>query len=115
MGSGCVRSVNCWLGPGHTRACRNREGELIPKGTRYWTPQAVAFRASPGAEIRGSIETEFEIEDRDALLELVNEAERLEPYLTYYLWNEKAHDLRRSPNPAVFFRACLANHGLEVS
>ena len=104
--------VDCVLDAGHSTVCRFGDGSPIPQGARYHTPQAQTFRSSPGREIRGSIATEFE--HGDELLRIVEQAEILEPYLTYYLWNEKLHELRRSPNPAHFFTVCLANHGLEV-
>lgn len=111
--AGCIFHDDCILDAGHERACRDGNGDLIPMGTRYDTDQARSFRSSPGREIRGSIATEFE-DDGGKLLAVIEAAEALEPYLTYYLWNEKRHELRSSPNPSAFFLACLANHGIEI-
>jgi hypothetical protein len=110
----CQITLLCVLPDGHKRICRDRQGDLVPGGSRYHTSQAETFRANPGLEIRGSVATEFTEANAQDLLEVVEAAEILEPYLTYYLWNEKLHELRRSPNPAAFFSACLANHGLEI-
>lgn len=114
MNEHCHKNTRCVLRPGHVRICRDADGMLIPTGDRYYSSQAEKFRADPAARIGGSLSTEFTSESAEALRAIVNAAIRLEPYLTYYLWNEKLHELRQSPNPASFFRACLANHGLEL-